>query len=145
MVEMTEQAAIVVVVPELTVRRGESVESFFHVTMSECHKCYSLQPCVSDATTYRCADWRACKIRQYENRYPAPVKLTDADIAGLLERMEVQQMDMERLKCIEQAAISFVQASEAFMAIRGHAPMLDAHGDLLAAERALIDVVKGSK
>jgi hypothetical protein len=144
MVEMTE-AAIVVVVPELTVRRGESVESFFHVTMNECSICYSLQPCIAGEFMYRCVDWHACQVRQKENTQPAPVRLTDADVAGLLERMETQQADMERLKRIEQAAIGFVQASEAFMALRGHAPMLQAHADLLAAERALINVVKGGK
>jgi hypothetical protein len=35
---------------------------------------------------------------QDENKQPAPIRLTDADVAGLLARMEVQQADMERLE-----------------------------------------------
>jgi hypothetical protein len=104
MLEMTTESVIAI-----------PAESFFYVTMSECSVCYSLQPCVSDATTYRCADWQACHTRQRENRQPTPVKLTDADVAGLLERMETQQADMERLKRIEAAAITWTQARDAWL------------------------------
>jgi hypothetical protein len=144
---MTEQAVIVIpdTYMDLTIRRGETVATFFHVTMSECDLCASLQPCIATATAYRCADWQACHTRQRENTQPAPVRLTDADIDGLWARMETQQADMERLKRIEAAAIGFVQASEAFMALRGHAPMLQARTDLIEAEKALIAVVKGDK
>ena len=143
MLEMTTES--VVVVPGLSlVRRGETVESFFHVTMSECCKCYSLQPCVSDSTTYRCADWRSCRVRQDENKLDTP-RLTPADYAGLLDRMETQHSDMERLKRIEAAANSFAQASEAFDNVRGHGPVLALLTDQIAAEKALIAVVKGGR
>lgn len=128
---------------DLIVRQGESVESFFHVSMNECDLCASLQLCVSDAARYRCADWHACQQRQRENREPDSVKLTDADVRGLLERMEVQQADMERLKRIEAAAIRFVQASEAFDANCG--PQTVLWDDFNSAEKALIVSVKGGK
>jgi hypothetical protein len=133
MLEMTTESVIVI-----------PAESFFHVTMSECCKCYSLQPCVSDAITYRCADWRACKIRQFENRQPTPIKLTDADVAGLLARMETQQADMERLRRIESAAVVVVQAIDALTSWRvsNAVPYSAVNTNLIEAEQALSAVVK---
>ena len=128
MIEMTERATI--------------TESFFHVTMSECGRCYSLQPCISNDTSCRCVDWRACPVRESENKSDRPL-LTPADQAALLDRMEIMVADMQRLKRIESAAITFVQASEAFTVGRGHsARILGLHGDLIEAVKVLIAVVK---
>ena len=132
MVEMTEAAVIV-------------VDTFHSGKMTECELCYSLQPCIATRTAWRCVDWQACHKRQQENKQPVPVALTSADQAALLERMEIMQADMQRLKRIEAAALVFVQASEAFSAVRGHGPIIHLHQDLLEAERELIEVVKGIK
>jgi hypothetical protein len=88
----------------------------YEIITTECEMCFSLQPCITDdAIVYRCTDWHACQKRQQENRREPPIKLTDADVAGLLERMETQQADMERLKRIEAAAITFAQARDAWL------------------------------
>ncbi len=127
MIQMSEAAVIV------------PTESFHYVTMSECCRCFSLQPCVSDATTYRCADWHACQRRQVENQSDTPT-LTPADYAGLLARMETQQADMERLKRIESAAITFVQARDVF---NDSDFGWTALGDMNTAAAMLALVVKG--
>jgi hypothetical protein len=90
---------------------------FEQVATTECNYCYSLQPChIGDSKRgARCVNWRACLVRQQENRHEPPIKLTDADVAGLLERMETQQADMERLKRIEAAAITWTQARDVWL------------------------------
>ncbi len=142
----------VIVIPEtymdLTVRRGETVATFFHVTMNECAICYSLQLCVTDGFDHhRCADWHACRVRQDENSQPDSIKLTDADVAGLLDRMETQQADMERLKRVEAAALVFVQAREAVdrWRISDGTSFAAINIDHQMAVDALIAIVKGGR
>jgi hypothetical protein len=148
---MVETETAIVIVPEpkyvdLVIRQGESVSTFFHLTQTECSLCYSLQFCVSNNTSYRCADWHACHERQKENKRETPIRLTDADINGLLERMEVQQADMERLKRIEAAALVWQQAHDAFD--RGDECSIDIGvlwRDFMATENALIAALKGGE
>ncbi len=136
MIEMTAESVITTSRPSYIAVR------------TECDKCGSLQSCITDdAIAYRCADWHACRVRVEENKHePVAVRLTDADIVGLLERMETQQADMERLKRIEAAAQTFAKCVAIFeRADENHNSILRFHTDLVAAEKALIAVVKGGK
>jgi hypothetical protein len=124
-----------------------SMALYYAVITNECDLCASLQKCYSDGGAARCVDWHACQQRQKENRSEPSIRLTDSDVAMLLERMETQQADMERLKRIEAAAVSFVQAIDAFNAAQGDvcAPVNALCDAIGAAEDTLRAVVKGGK
>lgn len=91
-----QEAAIVI---------GDSYE----IRKTECEICFSLQECLTNGVDSRCADWQACRKRQQENKQETPALLTPADQAALLERMEIMQADMERLKRIVDVARVYKQ------------------------------------
>lgn len=117
-----------------------------YVTTTECAICYSLQPCIAQADRYICLDSAACLRRQHENKNPTPVTLTQNDVDMLLERCEVQQADMERLRRIEGLARVWAHGYEASCNCRGpNMEMLQIDLAYSAACDALIAAVKGGE
>lgn len=113
------------------------------VTLTECSLCHSLQPCIASATAYKCMDFRSCLIRQLENRNPTPpMRISDREIAALIEAYDRLCGENERLARIVELAAVYAQASEAFSTNR---PTLERAQDMNHASDKLIAAVKGDK
>lgn len=113
--------------PRITVGRDS-----YEIKTVECEMCFSLQPCLTNGVDSQCDDWQACRARQQENQKPA-INLTPADQAALLERMEIMQADMERLKRIASAAAVYIQAYDAPLDSNWFDDQWSAHEKLSAA------------